>query len=124
MSDCKNSSTPVISVVLPCLNEARTVRSCVRDAFAGIEQAELPGEVIVADNNSIDDSSILAAKAGARVVTVLSRGYGAALRGGLNESRGKFLIMADSDGTYEFSQIGAIVKLLSQGYDMAVGNRF
>jgi glycosyltransferase involved in cell wall biosynthesis len=114
----------VVSVVMPCLNEARTVGRCVTTALAALRNRGVPAEIIVADNGSSDDSPEAARAAGARVVSVQERGYGSALRGGIAASQGHYIIIGDADATYDFSQIGALLDVLENGYDLVVGNRF
>ena len=119
-----DSTTPELSVVMPCLNESRTLATCIQKAFATIESLGLRGEVIVADNGSTDGSQALAESLGARVVPIAARGYGSALRGGIAASRGRFVIMGDSDDSYDFTQLGDFVSKLNEGYDLVMGNRF
>jgi glycosyltransferase involved in cell wall biosynthesis len=113
-----------LSIVMPCLNEARTVGTCVRKAFAYLDLHEIKGEVIVADNRSIDGSQSIAGNLGARVVTVASRGYGNALRAGIAAARGKFVIMGDSDDSYDFSALQPFLDKLRAGFHLVLGNRF
>jgi glycosyltransferase involved in cell wall biosynthesis len=113
-----------LSVVLPCLNERETVGVCVQKAVAALEKAGIRGEVIVADNGSTDGSVELAQSAGARVVPVEQRGYGNALRGGIQEVLGTYVLMADSDDSYDFSHIPRFVEQLRNGSDLVMGNRF
>ncbi len=113
-----------VSVVMPCLNEAASVAACVEKARAALARAGLSGEVVVADNGSEDGSPERAEAAGARVVRVSRRGYGAAYLGGLAAARGRYLIMGDADGTYDFDDIPAFVAKLKQGNDLVVGSRF
>jgi len=112
-----------ISVVLPCLNEEQTVATCVLKARQWFEAARLRGEVIVVDNGSSDRSREMAREAGARVIDEPRRGYGAAHRRGFAEARGRIIVMADADDTYDLSDLGALIEPLSRGYDMVVGNR-
>jgi glycosyltransferase involved in cell wall biosynthesis len=116
------------SIVMPCLNEAATVADCVRDAREALaileDQHRLKGEVIVADNGSTDGSQALAAAAGARVVHVHEKGYGAALRGGFFAAKGQFLVMGDSDRSYDFREAIPMVKALMAGADLCIGSRF
>jgi hypothetical protein len=119
-----NEVPPLVSVVMPCLNEARTVAGCIREAFAGLAAANLDGEVIVADNGSSDESVKIAIAEGARVVHVSERGYGSALRGGFAAARGKYIVMGDADGSYDFGEIPRFVAKLEEGYDLVMGNRF
>jgi glycosyltransferase involved in cell wall biosynthesis len=113
-----------LSVVLPCLNERETVGICVAKAVAAIGSAGIHGEVIVADNGSTDGSIELARSAGARVVNVAQRGYGNALRGGIQAARGVYVLMADSDDSYDFSHIPRFVEQLRSGSELVMGNRF
>ena len=113
-----------LSVVLPCLNEETTVGDCVAKAVAALAALRIQGEVVVADNGSTDRSRAIAAAAGARVVDVPARGYGAALMGGIAASRGTYVLMADADDSYDLSAIGPFVERLRAGYDLVMGNRF
>ncbi|MEO8458323.1 MAG: glycosyltransferase family 2 protein [Chloroflexota bacterium] len=112
-----------ISIVMPCLNEEDGVAECVGKALDWISRAGMRGEVIVVDNNSTDRSAEIAAAAGARVIPEKEPGYGAALRRGFREARGKYMVMGDCDGTYEFSQLDPLVGPLGEGYDLVMGNR-
>jgi len=109
---------------MPCLNEAETVATCVRKARGFLERTAIDGEVLVADNGSTDGSQKLAVDAGARVVPVAQRGYGSALIGGINAAYGRFVIMADADDSYDFSQLDAFVDGLRAGNTMVIGHRF
>jgi Glycosyl transferase family 2 len=113
-----------VSVVMPCLNEARTVGRCVAKAKACLERLGVAGEIIVADNGSTDGSPELARAAGARVVPVDRKGYGAALQGGIDAARGAFIIMGDADDSYDFSELGPFIERLRQGDELVMGNRF
>jgi hypothetical protein len=113
-----------LSIVMPCLNEAETVASCVRKACAFLASRGLRGEVIVADNGSTDGSPELAREAGARVVAVAERGYGSALDGGIRAARGRFVVMGDADDSYDFSALDGFVDRLRAGADLVMGNRF
>jgi glycosyltransferase involved in cell wall biosynthesis len=113
-----------VSVVMPCLNEVRTVGRCVDKALRALHQGGMSGEVIVADNGSTDGSQELARQQGAHVVAVDRRGYGSALQGGIAAARGKYVIMGDADDSYDFSAIGPFVEKLRQGDDLVMGNRF
>jgi glycosyltransferase involved in cell wall biosynthesis len=117
-------ATPELSVVLPCLNESRTIRGCVREALDAMAAAGIAGEVLVADNGSTDGSQDLATQAGARVVPVATKGYGNALRGGIAAARGRFVLMGDADGSYDFSHLPRFVEKLRAGADLVMGNRF
>jgi hypothetical protein len=113
-----------LSIVMPCLNEAETVAVCVRKARGWLEKNGVEGEVVIADNGSTDGSQRLATEAGARVVPVSSRGYGAALAGGIAAARGRFVIMGDADDSYDFSNLGAFLARLRAGCQLVMGNRF
>ncbi len=113
-----------VSVVMPCLNEARTVGPCVVRARVTLQRLGVAGEVIVADNGSSDGSPHAAREAGARIVGVPARGYGNALRGGIAAARGPYVVVGDSDGSYDFGEIGPFLELLDRGHDLVVGNRF
>ncbi len=117
-------SNDFVSVVIPCLNEENTISFCVKKAFIGIKNSNLDGEVIIADNGSTDNSVKLAIEEGARIVNVKKKGYGSALRGGIEAANGNFIIMGDADSTYNFEHIDRFVKGLTQGADLVVGNRF
>jgi hypothetical protein len=111
-------------VVLPCLNEARTITGCVREAMDALAAAGIAGEVVVADNGSTDGSQELATRAGARVVPIAIKGYGNALRGGIAAARGRFILMGDADGSYHFGHLPRFVERLRAGADLVMGNRF
>lgn len=113
-----------ISVVMPCLNEAESVGVCVAKALEGIRRTGLRGEVIVSDNGSTDDSAAVAVAAGARVVHQPERGYGNAYLKGFSEARGRYIVMGDSDDTYDFTHLNEIVEPLTRGYDYVLGSRF
>jgi glycosyltransferase involved in cell wall biosynthesis len=115
---------PEVSVVIPCLNEENAVAHVVEQAFGGLAAAGMSGEVIVVDNASEDRSAELARKAGATVVSEPQRGYGSAYLAGLAAARGRYVVMADADGTYPLDRIGLFVERLRAGADMVIGNRF
>ena len=119
-----NLSTLEVSVVMPCLNEAQTLETCIRKAQKAIVEHGLAGEVIVADNGSTDDSPQIAERCGACLVPVPQKGYGAALLAGITAARGKYVIMGDSDDSYDFLQLFAFVEKLRQGQDLVMGCRF
>lgn len=113
-----------LSILMPCLNEAATVGACVDAATAALRASGTNGEVIVADNGSTDGSRAIASAHGARIVPVEERGYGAALLAGITAARGRFVIMADADESYDFGQSGAYLAKLREGDDLVMGNRF
>ncbi len=114
----------VVSVVMPCLNEAGGVGKCVEKARRAIEEMGVVGEVVVVDNGSTDDSAAIAAAAGARVVHEPRRGYGSAYLRGFAEARGKYLVMGDADDTYDFTKIAEFIAPLDKdGVDMVMGTR-
>lgn len=108
---------------MPCLNEADTVAKCVATARRALDEAGIRGEVIVADNGSTDGSERLAEEAGGRVVLVKERGYGAALAGGIEAARGRFVVMGDADGSYDFLDVPRFVQKLREGCDLVQGCR-
>ena len=109
---------------MPCLNEAETVGDCVREAQRYLAEADIAGEVLVVDNGSSDASPAIARELGARVVHQPRRGYGIALAKGIDEARGRFVIMGDADGSYGFSTLDPFVGCLREGHDLVMGNRF
>jgi hypothetical protein len=113
-----------LTVVMPCLNEAETVATCVHKAVKFIADSGINGEVVVADNGSTDGSQRLAEDAGARVVNVKDKGYGNALMGGILAARGEYVIMGDADDSYDFSNLMPFVTELRNGADLVMGNRF
>lgn len=113
-----------VSAVMPCLNEERTIVACVDKAFAAFAAMGVAGEVVVADNGSSDRSIELATALGARVVNVAKRGYGAALAAGIEAARGEYVIMGDSDDSYDWSALRPFIDKLEQGNDLVIGNRF
>jgi glycosyltransferase involved in cell wall biosynthesis len=113
-----------LTVVMPCLNEAETVTTCVKKAVGFLERTGISGEVVVADNGSTDGSQALATAAGARVVDIAEKGYGNALMGGITAARGEFVIMGDSDDSYDFTNLMPFVAALRDGADLVMGNRF
>ena len=112
-----------ISIVIPCLNEARSVGACVQTALNALRNLGVSGEVIVADNGSTDGSIEIAREHGARVVHAEVMGYGSALRTGIAGARGAFVILGDADGSHDFSEIGRFVDKWREGYDFVMGNR-
>lgn len=112
-----------LSVVIPCLNEAHTIATCIRKARKGIEQAGIDGEIIVADNSSTDGSGEIAAHECARVILINHKGYGSALRGGIEAALGDWILIGDGDDSYDFSNISSFIQKLAQGDDLVMGCR-
>ncbi len=117
-------TTIVVSAVIPCLNEERTLGFCIQKAFRGFAELGVRGEVVVADNGSTDRSVEIARKLGARVVDERRKGYGAALLRGIAEARGEIIVMADADDSYDWTAIAPFVRKIREGYDLVMGNRF
>ncbi|PYX43296.1 MAG: dolichol-P-glucose synthetase [Acidobacteria bacterium] len=113
-----------LSVVLPCLNEAETLESSIRKVQRTMTEAGIAGEVVVADNGSSDDSIEIAQRNGARVIHVTARGYGNALMGGIAAAKGRYVLMGDPDGSYDFGHIPRFVTELRKGAELVMGNRF
>ncbi len=113
-----------LTILMPCLNEAETLATCIGKAQAYLREAGIDGEVLIADNGSGDGSQAIAAGLGARVVAVAERGYGAALAGGIASARGRYIIMGDADDSYDFSRLGGFVEQLRAGFELVMGNRF
>src|SRR5438445_11600583 len=109
---------------MPCLNEVETLATCIQKARLAIDRLGLKAEIVVADNGSTDGSQELARELGARVVDVVRKGYGSALIGGIDATRGELVIMGDADDSYDFSAIGPLIDRLREGYDLVLGNRF
>jgi glycosyltransferase involved in cell wall biosynthesis len=114
---------PLVSVVIPCLNEAENIERCVSDALQALRDGAIDGEVLVVDNASEDDSAALGAAAGARVVLEPRRGYGSAYLAGFAAARGKYIVMADADLTYDFNEIPRFVAELEAGAELVMGDR-
>ena len=120
-----STATPCeLTVLMPCLDEAETIGICVKKAKDFIDSRNIDGEVLVADNGSTDGSREIAESLGARVVAIARKGYGSALLGGITAARGRYVIMADADDSYDFSALDPFVEKLRQGYDLVMGNRF
>src|SRR5436190_1712270 len=122
-SPARDAEPPLVSVVIPCLNEAGNIIECVSRALRVLDQNRIDGEVIVADNGSEDGSAALAESAGARVVHEPRRGYGRAYLAGFAAARGKYIVMVDADLTYDFEEIPRFVAKLDDGADLVMGNR-
>jgi len=113
-----------LSVVMPCLNEAETLATCITKARRSLKALRIAGEIIVADNGSTDGCPEIAARLGVRVVRVAMQGYGSALIGGIEAARGRFVVIGDADDSYDFAQLGSFLEKLREGYDLVMGNRF
>ncbi len=113
-----------LTILMPCLNEAETLETCIRKARTYLETSGVEGEILIADNGSTDGSQDIARRCGARVVDVPMRGYGAALIGGCNAALGDYVIMGDADDSYDFLHLDPFVEKLREGYDLVMGNRF
>jgi glycosyltransferase involved in cell wall biosynthesis len=113
-----------LTILMPCLDEALTVETCVQKAKAYLQRSGVTGEIVVADNGSTDGSQSLAEAAGARVIQIEHKGYGAALMGGIQAAKGRFIIMADADDSYDFTNLDGFVQGLRSGFQLVIGNRF
>lgn len=113
-----------LTILMPCLNEAKTIGRCIEEAAGYLDKHSVSGEILISDNGSTDDSVAIANALGARVVSCMQRGYGNALRAGLRSAKGRYIIMGDCDLSYDFSAIGEMHRMLRQGYDLVIGNRF
>ena len=120
----QQTQTIEVSVVMPCLNEAETLETCIVKALRAMQQANIAGEVVVADNGSTDGSVAIAERSGAKVVNVRAKGYGNALMGGIAVAMGKYVVMGDADDSYDFGHIPRFVEQLRKGSDLVMGNRF
>ena len=120
----KEDSNLELSIVMPCLNESETLATCIRKAQRFLAQEGVVGEIIVTDNGSPDGSRQIAEQMSARVIMLERRGYGAAIMGGVSIARGKYVIMGDSDDSYDFSALMPLLKKLREGYELVMGNRF
>jgi glycosyltransferase involved in cell wall biosynthesis len=120
----EETSTVELSVVMPCLNEAETLETCIKKAQRALREHQIAGEIIIADNGSTDNSCEIAHRLGVRVVNVEKKGYGSALINGITAARGKYVIMGDADDSYDFAHIPRFLEKLREGFDLVVGNRF
>ena len=113
-----------LTILMPCLNESKTIKTCINKAKLFLSTHHIDGEILIADNGSTDGSQDIAREAGARVVDIDEKGYGAALIGGCNAALGKYVIMGDSDDSYNFLNLMPFVEKLREGYELVMGNRF
>jgi glycosyltransferase involved in cell wall biosynthesis len=113
-----------LSILMPCLNEAETLATCIAKAQRFLSDHHVLGEVVIADNGSTDGSQEIATRLGARVVTVAARGYGNALMGGISAAHGRYVIMGDADDSYDFQSLALFLERLRGGYELVMGNRY
>lgn len=113
-----------LTILMPCLNEAETLATCINKAKKFLQSENLQGEILIADNGSTDGSIAIAEKSGARVISVSTRGYGAALKSGIQQAKGRYIIMGDADDSYDFLHLRPFIEKLREGYDLVMGNRF
>lgn len=124
MNDSDDAGEIELSILMPCLDEAETLETCIRKAQGFLERSGVVGEVVIADNGSTDGSREIARECGARLVEIPERGYGAALIGGIAAARGTYVIMADADDSYDFEHLEQFVERLRAGDGLVMGNRF
>ena len=113
-----------LTILMPCLNEAETLAACIRKAQMFLSENDIDGEILISDNGSVDSSVDIALESGARVTNAPIKGYGAALQAGINAANGRYIIMGDSDDSYDFYNLMPFVEKLREGYDLVIGNRF
>lgn len=124
-SPVPTASEPLdLTILMPCLNEAETIAGCTSEAQRALQEQGIRGEVVIADNGSTDGSQAIATQLGARVVAVTEKGYGRALQGGVAAARGRYILMGDSDGSYDFSHAGRFLAKHREGWEIVMGNRF
>ncbi len=116
--------SPELSIVMPCLNEVETLSICIKKAQNFLTEQQIEGEIIIADNGSTDGSVELAQSQGVRVIQIKEKGYGNALKGGIAAAKGKYILMGDSDDSYDFYNLSPFIDRLKAGYDLVMGNRF
>jgi glycosyltransferase involved in cell wall biosynthesis len=114
---------PELSIVMPCLNEADTIESCIRSAQRALAENDIGGEILIADNGSTDGSQDIATRLGARVIPVAERGYGSALMGGIAAAQGRYILMGDADASYDFAEVPRFLARLREGYELVQGCR-
>jgi len=125
MADTADTTREVeLTILMPCLNEAETIEVCIEKANRYLDRSGIVGEVLIADNGSTDGSQDMARALGARVVDIPIRGYGAALMGGIEAARGRYIVMGDADDSYDFGALDPFVERLRSGDDLVMGNRF
>lgn len=128
ISECKKSrhiqDELELTILMPCLNEAKTLGACIQKAMFFLQTEKIQGEILVADNGSSDGSKEIAIQYGARAISVADKGYGAALKKGIKAALGRYVVMGDADGSYDFSTLMPFISKLREGHDLVVGNRF
>lgn len=118
MNECE------LTILMPCLNEAETLANCIYKAKNFLQENQIEGEILIADNNSTDGSQRIAEDTGVQLIRVMEKGYGAALIAGIQAAKGRYIIMGDADNSYNFSLLLPFLNKLRQGYDLVMGNRF
>src|SRR5215831_12278977 len=118
------NETVELSVVMPCLNEEKSLAFCLQKAFSFLTDNKIDGEVIVVDNGSSDNSSLIAQQFNSILVIENEKGYGSAIRAGIEKAKGKYIIIGDADDSYDFSRLMPFLELLRRGNDLVIGNRF
>ncbi len=119
----KKNTDIELTIVMPCLNEEETIGICIKKAKNAIADLKINAEIIIADNGSTDNSKKIAKSMDVKVVDIIKKGYGNTLRGGIEASKGKYIIMGDSDDSYDFSEISPFIKKLREGFDLVMGCR-
>lgn len=113
-----------LTILIPCLNEEKTLEKCIKKAEKFLCDNNINGEILIADNNSVDNSREIALRNGTRLIVVKEKGYGCALREGIKNANGKFIIMGDADDSYDFLNMESFIEKLREGYELVMGNRF
>jgi glycosyltransferase involved in cell wall biosynthesis len=113
-----------LSIVMPCLNEAETVKICIDKAKRYLAENHIKGEIVIGDNGSTDGSQKIIQECGVRLIEVSDRGYGSALMGAFRTARGRYIVMGDADDSYDFNHLSPFIDKLREGYDLIIGNRF
>ena len=121
---CQSGSNVKVTILMPCLNEAATLAKCIHNARVFLDCSGIPGEILVVDNGSTDGSPMIAITSGARLISVEARGYGAALSAGITAAEGRYVIMADSDDSYDLTSLMPFIQALKEGAVLVLGNRF
>ena len=113
-----------LTILMPCLNEEKTLEKCIKKAEKFLIDNNINGEILIADNNSHDNSREIALKNGTRLIIVEKKGYGCALRAGIKNANGRFIIVGDADDSYDFLKMESFIEKFSEGYELVMGNRF